>query len=104
MHTLTTSRWSLLGKECWSVMQKAADVLIDRDRVIRDEIKCTLHDEKACITATDQKLADAIRRLVGARLGGPKKTHAESLGIDLQVGRSRKQWANKPSSGAAWPE
>ena len=74
------------------VMQWAADALIDLDCIIQDETKCSLHEEKACITATDPLLANAIRRLVGARIGGPRKPHAESLGIDLQGGRKRCTW------------
>ena len=85
-----------------NVMQWAADALIDLDRGNRDEIKCTLHEEKACITATDSLLAHAIIRLVGVRIGGPQKGHAESLGIDLQVGRKRKLWGSTPSNGPGW--
>ena len=51
-----------------SVMQRAADAIIDLDRVIREEIKCNLHEEKATITATDPTLAGAIYQATG----GPK--------------------------------
>ena len=44
-----------------SVMQRAADALIDLERVIKEEVKCCLHEEKANITATDPKLEGAIK-------------------------------------------
>ena len=63
-------------------------------RMLKEELKADVVEDKAALVANNQKLAEKLRAAIGDSTGRPAQV-AKNLGIDTSSGRSRRTWARK---------
>ena len=58
-------------------------------KVLKDELGADIAEDKAALTASNNNLATALRKLIGKAAGAPTLL-AKNLGVDVSAGRARR--------------